>query len=100
VNIYDEKVELGYVEYKDSLKPIPLIFKNQSEDDAEVGRPAQMTTTWLEIVDGNLNGKYIIISQGARYYSFIYISKAGKKTTLNENLDAYNDDHSDCVWKY
>lgn len=99
VNIYDGNAQLGYVEYKNSKTSIPLLFAKKNEEDTEEGRPAERTTTWLEIIDGKVNGQYTIMSQGARYYSFLYEGKNGKTTTLNENLDAYNEDHSDCIWK-
>lgn len=99
VNVYDDDASLSYVKYKNSKQSIPLIFSTKSEEDVAEGRPAEITTTWLEIINGQLNGQYIVMSQGARYYSFVYKNKFGKTVSLNENPDAYNDSHSDCIWK-
>ncbi|TPG55420.1 hypothetical protein [Ewingella americana] len=99
VSISDDNIPLSYVIYKNAQQPIPLIFSKKDEEEVGDGRPAEKTTTWLEVIDGKFNGQYIVMSQGARYYSFIYKNKNGKQVSLNENLDAYNDDHSDCIWR-
>ncbi len=99
VSIYDNGVPLSYVEYKNAQQSIPLLFSKKTEENVEDGRPAEVTTTWFEVIDGKLNGQYIIMSQGARYYNFMYKGKNGKSVSLNENLDVYNNDHSNCIWK-
>ncbi|OAT18068.1 hypothetical protein M979_1897 [Buttiauxella noackiae ATCC 51607] len=99
VGVYDDSIPLSYVKYKNSQQFIPLLFSKKVEEDVGDGRPAEMTTTWLEVVDGKLSGQYTILSQGARFYSFSYKGKSGKIITMNENIDAYNDDRTDCIWK-
>jgi hypothetical protein len=51
------------------------------------------------MVNGKINGYYTVMSQGARFYQFDYKSLKGKVTEFSENIGAYNDDRSDCVWK-
>lgn len=99
VSVYDDGVYLGYVKYKNAKDSIPLLFSSINQEENSEGRPEETTTTWLEIIDGKLNGQYVVMSQGARYYNFIYKGKNGKTISLNENLDAYNDEHSNCIWK-
>ncbi|WP_297197558.1 hypothetical protein [uncultured Pluralibacter sp.] len=99
VSFYDNDVPLGYVQYKNSKQSIPLLFSTRSEENTEGGRPAEIITTWLEIINGHFNGQYLVRSQGARFYGFVYKNKSGKTVSLNENLDAYNDGYSDCIWR-
>jgi len=99
VSIYDADIPLSYVQYKNSKKSIPLIFSTQNEEDFAEGRPVEVTTTWLEIINGKYNGQYTVVSQGARYYGFFYKNNTGNSVSLNENTDAYNDNRSDCIWE-
>lgn len=99
VSVYDDEVPLSYVIYKNSHQSIPLVFLKKNAEGNDPDRPAEITTTWLEVIGGKINGQYTIMSQGARYYNFNYKGNNGKSISLNENLDAYNDNHSDCIWK-
>lgn len=99
VEIYDNKTPLSYVKYSKSTSSIPLVFSKETEEEVEGGRPAERNTTWLEVVDGKINGKYEIMSQGGRYYSFIYKGSNGKEVNFNEDVDAYNSEQDDCIWK-
>jgi len=94
--LYDN-VFLGYVVYKGKLKFIPLAFIKKTEvtfDD----RPSEFTYTWSEVVDGKVNGLYVVTSQGARFNSFYYKSNNGRVTEFKEKIEAYNNDGSDCIW--
>lgn len=51
------------------------------------------------MLNGKVNGYYTVMSQGARFYQFDYKSLKGKVTEFSENIGAYSDDRSDCVWK-
>lgn len=99
VEINDDGTALGYVNYSKSMSSIPLVFISKTESKVEGGRPVERNITWLELVDGKLNGKYEIMSQGGRYYSFIYKGSNGKSLSFNEDVDAYNADRDDCIWK-
>jgi hypothetical protein len=98
IDIYDDGVHLGYVKYKNSKEPIPLVFSDEKSESVDEDRPIENTTNWLEFIHGKYNGQYIVMSQGARYYQFIYKSISGRTISLNENLEAYNNDRSDCIW--
>lgn len=98
IDIYDDAVHLGYVKYKNSKEPIPLVFSDEKSESVDEDRPIENTTNWLEFIHGKYNGQYIVMSQGARYYQFIYKSISGRTISLNENLEAYNNDRSDCIW--
>ncbi|MFS7384653.1 hypothetical protein AB6870_21700 [Rahnella inusitata] len=98
IDIYDDGTHLGYVKYKNSKESIPLLFSGEKSESVGEDRPIENTTNWLEFIHGKYNGQYIVMSQGARYYQFIYKSISGKTISLNENLEAYNDDRSDCIW--
>lgn len=98
IDIYDDGAHLGYVKYKNSKEPIPLVFSDEKSESVDEDRPIENTTNWLEFIHGKYNGQYIVMSQGARYYQFIYKSISGRTISLNENLEAYNNDRSDCIW--
>lgn len=98
VEIYNGEAILGYVKYKGSDKVIPLSIYRRSEGVMPNERPVEVKKIWLELINGEVNGKYITITQASNYYEFLYESKSGKKTNLQENFGAYNDDHSDCAW--
>lgn len=99
VEIYDDGATLGYVKYSRSMFSIPLVFISKTESEVEGGRPLERNLTWLEVVDGKLNGKYEVMSQGGRYYSFIYKGSSGKSLSFNEDVDAYKVERDDCIWK-
>lgn len=94
--LYDN-VFLGYVVYNGKSKFIPLAFIKKTEitfDD----RPSEFTYTWSEVVDGKINGLYVVASQGARFTGFYYKSNNGRVTEFEEKIEAYNNDGSDCIW--
>lgn len=98
VQISQDGLDVGYVKYEHSKSAIPLLFvKTEEQDSAD--RPSSFTTDWNEMLNGKVNGYYTVMSQGARFYQFDYKSLKGKVTEFSENIGAYNDDRSDCVWK-
>ncbi|MCL6411246.1 hypothetical protein [Pantoea agglomerans] len=98
VQISQDGLDIGYVKYEHSKSAIPLLFvKTEEQDSAD--RPSSFTTDWNEMLNGKVNGYYTVMSQGARFYQFDYKSLKGKVTEFSENIGAYNDDRSDCVWK-
>lgn len=98
VQISQDGLDIGYVKYEHSKSAIPLLFvKTEEQDSAD--RPSSFTTDWNEMLNGKVNGYYTVMSQGARFYQFYYKSLKGKFTEFSENIGAYNDDRSDCVWK-
>lgn len=98
VKISQDGLDIGYVKYEHSKSAIKLLFvKTEEQDSAD--RPSSFTTDWNEMLNGKVNGYYTVMSQGARFYQFDYKSLKGKVTEFSENIGAYNDDRSDCVWK-
>lgn len=94
--LYDN-VFLGYVVYNMKSNPIPLAFIKKTEMVFN-DRPSEYTYTWSEVVNGKVNGLYVVASQGARFTSFYYKSNNGRVTEFEEKIEAYNNDGSDCIW--
>ncbi|MCW4782713.1 hypothetical protein [Enterobacter chuandaensis] len=92
-------LDIGYVKYEHAKSAIPLFFVKTEEEQDSADRPSSFTTDWNEMLNGKVNGYYTVMSQGARFYQFDYKSLKGKVTEFSENIGAYNDDRSDCVWK-
>ncbi|EIX6435576.1 TPA: hypothetical protein JEL63_004546 [Salmonella enterica subsp. enterica serovar Enteritidis] len=95
--VLSDDVSLGYVVYEKSSRFIPLAFIKKTEmvfDD----RPSEFTYSWSEVIDGKVNGLYVVSSQGARFNSFYYKSKKGNIFNFQENIDAYNKNGTDCIW--
>lgn len=95
--ILDGNVSLGYVVYNGKSKFIPLAFIKKTEMAFD-NRPSEFTYTWSEVVDGKVNGLYVVASQGARFTNFYYKSNNGRVTEFAEKIEAYNNDGSDCIW--
>ena len=74
-------------------------FVKTEEKQDSADRPSSFTADWNEILSGEISGYYTVISQGARFYQFYYKSLKEKVTQFSENISAYNDDRSGCVWK-
>ncbi len=87
----------GYLQYEKSKKPITIIPVKEQADVVAEGRPAQITTTWLEMINGKATGEYLTVSQGARIYKFDYKNFNNKKTFhFSENTVAFSDNN--CIW--
>ncbi|WP_143187379.1 hypothetical protein [Xenorhabdus eapokensis] len=79
-----DKVYLGYVKYETSDTAITINFVKDDEISIET-RPSIYTIVWNEIIKGEINGTYTVISQGARFSSFTYKNKDGKEVEFDEN---------------
>ena len=89
----------GMVRYAKSKTAIPLLFKHEDQEILAEGRPYQFTTTWLEMVDGKVNGEYALTSPGAIVYSMIYTSaRTGKKTDFMWASDVDASEQAGCRW--
>lgn len=97
VELSHDNALLGYVVYKKSSTLIPLAFMKKSENTFD-DRPSEFTVTWSEVIDGKINGQYVVATQGARFNTFYYESLSGKKTIFEENIGAYTNDGNDCKW--
>ena len=87
---YDDAVGWsgGMVRYAKAKTALPLVVEHVDEEVLAEGRPHQFTTTWVEMVDGRINGRYEMMSQGAMIYSMTYTSaRTGKQTAFGRVLD-------------
>ncbi|MBS9427752.1 hypothetical protein CE143_16785 [Photorhabdus luminescens] len=88
----------GYVKYEKSNYPITVVPIKESAEEFTEGRPYEYTTTWIEIINGKPEGKYITVRQGAIFSSFVYINtKSKKRYDFTQVFDAMND--GSCQWK-
>ncbi len=100
VTLYSKKdnAEIGYVKYEKSDIAIPIVFVKNDVILSET-RPSIDTTIWNEMIKGEVNGTYMVLSQGTYYSGLIYKNKKGKQIDFVEIEDAYDEKISDCVWK-
>lgn len=60
-------------------------------------RPYQFDSVWEELIEGRLNGRYYLTTQGARVYGFSYErARDGRRTEFSEDLEAWQEDG--CHW--
>ncbi|ORT88025.1 hypothetical protein B7G54_05225 [Burkholderia puraquae] len=98
---YDDAVDWsgGMVRYAKAKAALPLAVEHVDEEVLVEGRPHQFTTTWVEMVDGRINGRYEMMSQGAMIYSMTYTSaRTGKKTAFSRALDIDASEQTGCRW--
>ncbi|WP_431227684.1 hypothetical protein [Burkholderia contaminans] len=98
---YDDAVDWsgGMVRYAKAKPALPLVVEHVDEEVLAEGRPHQFTTTWVEMVDGRINGRYEMMSQGAMIYSMTYTSaRTGKQTAFGRVLDVDASEQTGCRW--
>ena len=89
---------VAYVRYQKSRTPITAVFQSSEATQKPKGRPWEFTSHWLEVVDGQVSGEYVVVSQGANIYRFSYTNlRSHKKTEFWQDLAAMKDDQ--CEWK-
>lgn len=87
----------GQVRYQQSESYIPLVYQESETINEVPDRPWEFKHTWLEIVDGKINGRYEFHSQGAVMWNLHYIHSSGRRVDLSHQ--SYNtDDHGQCSW--
>ncbi|EGU29133.1 hypothetical protein [Vibrio scophthalmi] len=87
----------GQVRYKQSKHYIPLVYKGSETINEVPDRPWEFKHTWLEVVDGKINGRYEFHSQGAVMWNLHYIHSSGRSVDLSNQ--SYNlDDNGQCIW--
>ncbi len=94
----DNKWMGGYIIYKNSPSVITIGPIKSECETLYVDRPLEITTTWLEIVNGSVTGKFTTVHQGA-IFSYLDYSSVDKKDVINfvQNDDAFED--NECNWK-
>ncbi|MCA8273526.1 hypothetical protein LGN17_13535 [Burkholderia sp. AU30280] len=98
---YDDAVNWsgGMVRYAKAKTALPLVVEHVDEEVLAEDRPHQFTTTWVEMVDGRINGRYEMMSQGAMIYSMTYTSaRTGKQTAFGRALDVDASEQTGCRW--
>lgn len=74
----------GLVRYRGSEDFITLVPQGEETVEEVPGRPWKYKTTWLEIVDGQIHGRYEVYSQGALTYDFVYVGReTGERVDLS-----------------
>lgn len=86
----------GYVKYQRSQDTIPITVLEESSIGNSDARPDEISFTWVEVLKGKTNGKYVGLRQGANFYEMNYVSIDNKKTSFFQNNAAYRDD--ECYW--
>lgn len=98
---YDDAVKWsgGMVRYAKSKTALPLVIEHEEDEVLAEDRPHQYTTTWVEMVDGKINGRYELMSQGANIYSMTYTNaRTGRKTAFGRALDVDASEQTGCRW--
>ncbi len=94
----DNKWMGGYIIYKNSPSVITIVPIKSECETLDVDRPSETTTTWLEVINGGVTGKFTAVHQGA-IFSYLDYSSLDKKDVINfvQNDDAF--DGNECNWK-
>lgn len=89
----------GAVRYAGSRDSLPLVRESEDAEEMVPGRPYQFTTTWLEMLEGRVNGRYEMVSQGAHIYSMTYThARTGRQTAFSWAADIDASGENGCRW--
>lgn len=95
----DIPFEFGYVRYAKSTTPIALVLKSTTTESSDGNQPSEATRNWVEVINGELNGAYEMISQGASVSSFVYQDiKRSKATHFWLSPTATGTHEAGCKW--
>ncbi len=72
----------GLVLHRGADDFIPLSFEHEEMIEDVPGGPDKYRATWLEVVDGEVTGKYEVFTQRAEVYDFAYLNR-----TTGERVD-------------
>jgi len=89
----------GAVRYAGSRDSLPLVRESEEVEEMVPGRPYQFTSTWQEMLEGKVNGRYEMVSQGAQIHSMAYTNaRTGKRTEFSwvPGIEVSGDDG--CRW--
>ncbi|MDO2950343.1 hypothetical protein [Aeromonas simiae] len=81
----------GYVQYGKHKEKIPIVQTRYKEEATDENSPYAVTSDWIEIIDGKINGGYHFGYQGANFSDVFYINKNGRKFTFSQALESYDD---------
>ena len=89
----------GAVRYAGSRGSLPLVLKSENVEERVPGRPYQFVTTWLEMLDGRVNGRYEMVTQGVQIYSMAYTNaRTGKRMEFAWAADVETSGEDGCRW--
>ena len=95
------EVTLGSVRYGHSKKGIPLVLAGAHADTSSKAANPVSSTSWIEFVDGKVNGTYEFSSQGGQIFDLTYTSKAGgKRTSFVFEPNAEVSTEGVCTWPH
>lgn len=95
------EVTFGSVRYGHSKKGIPLVLAGAHADTSSKAANPVSSTSWIEFVDGRVNGTYEFSSQGGQIFDLTYTSKAGgKKTSFVFEPNAEVSTEGVCTWPH
>lgn len=90
------KFSFGFVKYQHSKQPIPLVLISSTDETLDKNAPDQETTTWAEVVSGQVAGEYEMITQGTEISSMVYTGKKSQKIGFASNANAIAE--GGCMW--
>jgi hypothetical protein len=90
------KFSFGFVKYQHSKQPIPLVLISSTDETLDKNAPDQETTTWAEVVNGQVGGEYEMITQGTEISSMVYTGKKSQKIGFGSNANAIAE--GGCMW--
>lgn len=96
-NVIDKEWSSAFVQYKNEQGGILLKFLSEKIINEIPDNPWQVEYTFNEIVNGKVNGKYIISVQGANVIYFYYTNKS-KKNKIYFEQDYSLVQHCGCDW--
>ncbi len=87
----------AYVRYRGSKKVIPLVLRSTESTEMSPGRPYEFKSVWLEVVAGKITGEYVVTTQGANVYGFVYKNyRTGKDVQFSQDIEAAAE--VNCQW--
>lgn len=95
------EVTLGSIRYGHSKKGIPLVLSGAHADTSLKAANPVSSTSWIEFVDGKVNGTYEFSSQGGQIFDLTYTNKAsGKKASFVFEPNAEVSTEGVCTWPH
>ncbi len=74
----------GLVLHRGADDFVPLVFEREEMIEDVPGGPDKYRATWLEVVDGEVTGKYEVFTQRAAVYDFAYLNRGtGEREDLS-----------------
>ena len=99
---YDEasKWSGGFVKYAKSSEPISIVLTDYEDEMLSPDAPWQSTTTWSEVINGNVTGTYQFVSQGTHIVSMSYTKRSnGKVFHFGNNTSIDSSLEFGCKWE-